>query len=200
MLKAAGKEGAELAKQLAEAVFISRYTTGDWEENFVLNLNYGKGEVPDHGNDHGFKPTDQVMKLLERVLDFSIPKMMKIDETQFGFVTGPSSLLANYRRSTLLVTNHSTLPSSILRGNWIVWQRRSRGRPWGASVWMNGPCVSSRAYASMPWDPYNAGRVFAWDLHQWTKGASPHWSSGAHHGHPGRVYLPSSRRGRLACK
>ena len=39
-------------------------------------------------NYRGLKPTDQVMKLLEQVLDFNIREMVNIDEMQFGFVPG----------------------------------------------------------------------------------------------------------------
>ena len=57
----------------------------------TLNLNKGEGEALDHGNYHGLKLTDQVMKLLEWVLDSSIPQMVNIDEMQFAFVPGRST-------------------------------------------------------------------------------------------------------------
>ena len=40
------------------------------------------------GSYRGLKLTDQVMKLLERVLDSAIRGMVNIDELQFGFVPG----------------------------------------------------------------------------------------------------------------
>ena len=88
MLKAAGEEGLEKLRLLAEMVFSSGEIPKDWEENLILNLYKGKGEVQDRGNYHGLKTTDQVMKLLERVLDSSIRKMVNIDDMQFGFVPG----------------------------------------------------------------------------------------------------------------
>ena len=88
MLKAAGKEGVELARQLTEAVFSCSVIPSDWEESFILNLCKGKSEALDHGNYRGLKLTDQVMKLLEQVLDFFIHEMVNIDEMQFGFVPG----------------------------------------------------------------------------------------------------------------
>ena len=72
MLKAAGEEGVELVRKLAEAVFSSGIIPGDWEESFILNLYKDKGETLDHGNYRGLKLTDQVMKLLEWGLDSSI--------------------------------------------------------------------------------------------------------------------------------
>ena len=55
---------------------------------YILNLYKGKREALDRGNYHGLKLSDQVMKLLERVLDSSICKMVNIDDMQFGFVPG----------------------------------------------------------------------------------------------------------------
>ena len=52
----------------------------DWEESIFLNLYKGKDEALDHGTYHGLKLTDQVMKLLKRVLDRLIHNMVNIDE------------------------------------------------------------------------------------------------------------------------
>ena len=71
MLKAAGEEGFALAGQLAEAIFSCGMISSNWEESFILNLYKGKDEVFDRGYYRGIKLTDQVMKLLERVLDSS---------------------------------------------------------------------------------------------------------------------------------
>ena len=57
----------------------------NWE-SFILNLYKGKGGALDHGNDHGLKFTDQVIKLLERVLDSSIHQIVNMDEMQLAFV------------------------------------------------------------------------------------------------------------------
>ena len=58
------------------------------DQTFILNLYKGKGEALDRGNYRGLKLTDQVMKLLERMLDFFICNMVDIDEMQFDFVPG----------------------------------------------------------------------------------------------------------------
>ena len=86
ILKAAGEEGVELARQLTEAVFSFGKTSSDWEESFIQNLYKGKAEALDRGNNRGLKLTDQVMKLLEWVLDFYNCDMVNIDEMQFSFV------------------------------------------------------------------------------------------------------------------
>ena len=85
MLKAAGEEGLENLSLLA---FSSGEITNDWGKSFILNLYKGKGEALDRGNYHGLKLTDQVIKFLERVLDYFIRKMVNIDDMQFGFIPG----------------------------------------------------------------------------------------------------------------
>ena len=45
MLKAAGEEGVELVRLLAETVFSSRDIPKDWEESFILNLYKGKNRI-----------------------------------------------------------------------------------------------------------------------------------------------------------
>ena len=88
MLKAAGKEEVELVRQLAGAIFDSDEIPTNWEESIVLNLYKGKGEALDFSNFRDLKLTDQVMKLLKRVLDFYIHKMVSTDEKPFSFVPG----------------------------------------------------------------------------------------------------------------
>ncbi|RUS90803.1 hypothetical protein EGW08_001422 [Elysia chlorotica] len=60
MLKAAGEEGLEMLRQLAEVVFINGEIPKDWEESYILNLYKGKGDALDRGNYRGLKLTDQV--------------------------------------------------------------------------------------------------------------------------------------------
>ena len=88
MLKASGPEGVELIRQLGELVFGGDPVPKEWEESIILNLYKGKGDALDRGNYRGLKLTDQVMKLLERVLDSAIRDMVDIDGMQFGFVPG----------------------------------------------------------------------------------------------------------------
>ena len=88
MLKSSGEHGIELVRQLGQEVFSSGEIPRDWEESVILNLYKGKGDALLRGNYRGLKLTDQVMKLLERVLDSAIRGMVNIDEMQFGFVPG----------------------------------------------------------------------------------------------------------------
>ena len=42
----------------------------------------------DRGNYHGLKLTEQVMKVLERIVDGLIREVVSFDECQFGFIPG----------------------------------------------------------------------------------------------------------------
>ena len=79
MLRAAGEVGIELLTELTEVVFCNGVIPTDWQESFILNLYKGKGDALERGNYRGLKLTDQVMKLLERVLDSFIREMVDID-------------------------------------------------------------------------------------------------------------------------
>ncbi|RUS80469.1 hypothetical protein EGW08_011785 [Elysia chlorotica] len=59
-----------------------------WEQSFIVCLYKGKGDALDRGNYRGLKLTEQVMKVLERIVDSLIRQVVSIDESQFGFVPG----------------------------------------------------------------------------------------------------------------
>ena len=59
--------------------------------NFIICLYKGKGDALDRGNYHGLKLTEQVMKVLERIVDGLIRQVVSIDDSQFGFVQGRGS-------------------------------------------------------------------------------------------------------------
>ena len=78
MLKAAGEVGIELLTEPTEVVFCNGVILTDWQQSFILNLYKGKGDALEQGNYHILKLTDQVMKLLERVLDSFIREMVDL--------------------------------------------------------------------------------------------------------------------------
>ena len=88
MIRAAGDSGVTMIRDLAEAVIRDGKVPTDWEESFILCLYKGKGDALDRGSYRGLKLTEQVMKVLERILDTIIREQVSIDESQFGFVPG----------------------------------------------------------------------------------------------------------------
>ena len=60
----------------------------NWEQSFIVCLYKGKGDALERGNYRGLRLTEQVMKVLERIVDGLIRQLMSIDNSQFGFVPG----------------------------------------------------------------------------------------------------------------
>ena len=88
MIRAAGDTGASMIRDLAVAIICDGKVPSDWEQSFIVCLYKGKGDALDRGNYRGLKLTEQVMKVLERIVDGFIRQVVSIDDSQFGFVPG----------------------------------------------------------------------------------------------------------------
>ena len=88
MIRAAGDMGASMIHDLAVAIIRDGKVPSDWEQSFIVCLYKGKGDAKERGNYRGFKLTEQVMKILERIVDSLIRQLMSMDDTKFGFVPG----------------------------------------------------------------------------------------------------------------
>ena len=88
MIKAAGDSGASLICDLALLIIRDGKVPTDWERSFIVCLYKGKGDALERGNYRGLKLTEQVMKILERIVDGFIRQLVEIDDSQFGFVPG----------------------------------------------------------------------------------------------------------------
>ena len=88
MIRAADDMGASMVRDLAAAIIRDGKVPSDWEQSFIFCLYEGKGDALERGNYHGLKLTEQVMKVLERIVDGLIRQVVSIDDSQFGFVPG----------------------------------------------------------------------------------------------------------------
>ena len=68
MIKAAGDTGATMILDFATAIIRDCKVPIDWEQSFIVCLYKGKGDALDRGNYRGLKLTEQVMKILERIV------------------------------------------------------------------------------------------------------------------------------------
>ena len=68
MIRAAD-EGASVIRDLAAAIIHDGKVPSDWEQSFIVCLYKGKGDALERGNYRGLKLTEQVMKVLERIVD-----------------------------------------------------------------------------------------------------------------------------------
>ena len=96
MIRAAGDTGASIIRDLADALIHDGKVPSDWEQNFIVCLYKGKGGALDRGNYRGLKLTEQVMKVLERIVDGLIRQVVSIDDSQFGFVPGRGTTDAKF--------------------------------------------------------------------------------------------------------
>ena len=88
MIRAAGDMGASMIRDFAVAFIRDGKVPSDWEQSFIVCLYKGKGDALERGNYRGLKLTEQVMKILERIVDGLIRQLVSIDDSQFGFVPG----------------------------------------------------------------------------------------------------------------
>ena len=88
MIRAAGDTGASVIRDLAVAIIRDGKVPSDWEQNFIVCLYKSTGDALDRGIYRGLQLTEQVMKVLERIVDGLIRQVVSIDDSQFGFVPG----------------------------------------------------------------------------------------------------------------
>ena len=88
MIRAAGDTGASMIRDLAAAIIRDGTVPSDWEQNFIVCLYKGKGDALERENYRGLKLTEQIKKVLERIVDGLIRQLVSIDDSQFGFVPG----------------------------------------------------------------------------------------------------------------
>ena len=84
MIRAAGDMGALMIRDLAAAIIRDGKVPSDWEQSFIVCLYKGKGDALERG----LKLTEQVMKVLERIVDGLIRQVVSINDSQFGFIPG----------------------------------------------------------------------------------------------------------------
>ena len=75
-----------MIRDLAAAFIRDGKVPSDWKQSFIVCLYKGKGGALERGNYRGLKLTEQVMKVLERIVDGLIRQVVSTDDSQFGFV------------------------------------------------------------------------------------------------------------------
>ena len=73
--------GASMIRDLAAAIIRVGKVPSDWEQSFIVCLYKGKGDALERGNYRGLKLTEQVMKVLERIVDGLIRQVVSIDDS-----------------------------------------------------------------------------------------------------------------------
>ena len=79
--------GASMIRDLPAAIIRDGKVPSDWEQSFIVCLYKRKGDALERGNHRGLKLTEQVKKVLERIMDGNRQLVSK-EDSQFGFVPG----------------------------------------------------------------------------------------------------------------
>ena len=77
---------------LANKIVAEGVVPSDWNLSFIINLFKGKGDALLRGNYRGLKLQEQAMKVMEHILNTIIRNIVTIDEMQFGFMPGRSTI------------------------------------------------------------------------------------------------------------
>jgi hypothetical protein len=88
MVKAGGDAGAKWVTDVCNLVVKEGKIPEDWSRSLMMNVYKGKGDALECGSYRGIKLLEHVMKILERVIEGRVRKIVKIDDMQFGFMAG----------------------------------------------------------------------------------------------------------------
>jgi hypothetical protein len=88
MVKAGGDAGAKWVTDVCNQVVKEGKIPEDWSRSWMMNVYKGKGDALECGSYRGIKLLEHVMKILERVVESRVRKIVKIDDMQFGFMAG----------------------------------------------------------------------------------------------------------------
>ena len=92
MLRAGGKECLIWMSDLLKAVWVKEKIPEDWRKSLIVPIFKKKGDILECGNYRGIKLLKHGLKILERILDKRIRKVVKIDPKQFGFMPRKSTV------------------------------------------------------------------------------------------------------------
>ena len=88
MLKAAGDAGTRWITDICNRVVKEGRIPEDWCKSWMVNVYKGKGDALQCGSYRGIRLLEHVLKVLERVIEARVRRIVKIDDMQFGFMPG----------------------------------------------------------------------------------------------------------------
>ena len=96
MIKAGGRETVTAISELMNQIIYEKGIPEGWKDSFIINCYKGKGDATDYGNYRGLKLLEHVVKVLKRVLESLIRSQVDINNMQFDFMSGRSTIDAIY--------------------------------------------------------------------------------------------------------
>ena len=143
MLKAAGEAGTRWITDICNRVVKEGRIPDDWCKSWMVNVYKGKGDALQCGSYRGIRLLEHVLKVLERVIEARVRRIVKINDMQFGFMPG--------RGTTDAIFIVRQLQEKYLAKKKDLWmafvdlEKAFNGVPWrcvvgsrGIWVWMSG--------------------------------------------------------------
>ena len=92
MLQASGEVGVQGVTELCNSIVYEGKIPEEWRKSWIISIFKGKGSALECGLYRGIKLLDQVMKVFERVIEAKLKNLVKLDDMQFGFRAGQSTM------------------------------------------------------------------------------------------------------------
>ena len=92
MFQLLGKEGIKWMTELLNKVLEDEVIPEDWQKSILVPIYKQKGDILECNNYRGIKLMEHGIKIYERVLDKRLREVIQIDEMQFGFMPGRSTV------------------------------------------------------------------------------------------------------------
>ena len=90
-LQVAGKTDTLWMTDMCNAVMKDSKVPEDWSRSWMVNVYKGKGDALICGSYRGIKLLKHAMKVLKRVIEGRLRKIVRIDSMQFAFMAGRST-------------------------------------------------------------------------------------------------------------
>ena len=89
---AASPHGKQVILQIANEILNGMDMPHDWRMSTVVPIYKKKGSVMDCASYRGIKLLEHGMKVVERLLEKRLRRLVKVDQMQFGFMPGKSTV------------------------------------------------------------------------------------------------------------
>ena len=88
----AASHGKQVILQKANEILNGKDMPHDWRTSIVVPIYKKKGSVMDCASYRGVKLSEHGMKVVERLLEKRLRRLVKVDQMQFGFMSGRSTV------------------------------------------------------------------------------------------------------------
>ena len=92
LIKMTEEVGVNQLRRIFKQIILNRKFPKEWEDSDIVIVYKSKGDVLDCGNYRGMRFLEHSMKVWEKVLKARLREIITINENQFGFSSGKSTI------------------------------------------------------------------------------------------------------------